>query len=498
MLKSTYAPSAAAPLPPGWTEHKAPTGHTYYYHAETKESTYKRPGEAEPSPYANLPSLADPNAANAYLAQFNPPPQPKTHTRPKPQPFDKPRRAEKIPGCEPWMLVYTRYSRRFAYNPAKKASYWRIPEKLMPAILEMDKAKLRKETEPEKDYDSSEYEEVEVTDDEDQPAKRRKTDEQDEQDDEQGEDDEFQEQDEVVEFTEADIAAQLQAMGDEYGLDPGDYDDGNMDEWADGVEGVEFSEDDAKLLFKDLLNDFRISPYSPWDKLLEEGKIIDDPRYTALSTTRARKECWDEWSREKIAELQAQRAQQEQKDPRIAYMAFLQAKATPKLYWPEFKRKYKKEAAMRDLKLADKDREKAYREHVSRLKLPAAKLKSDLTALLKAQPGHVLHNRSSAADMPTSVVVDVRYISLDEKTRDELVEAYLQTLPPPTADEGDKKHEARERREKALEERNRAVEEQRTKREREVEASKRRLRDEEDRLEMAMRVGKRGLQSQLR
>jgi WW domain len=33
----------AGPLPPGWTEHTAPTGHKYYYNADLKKSTYKRP-----------------------------------------------------------------------------------------------------------------------------------------------------------------------------------------------------------------------------------------------------------------------------------------------------------------------------------------------------------------------------------------------------------------------------------------------------------------------
>lgn len=33
----------AGPLPPGWTEHTAPTGHKYYYNAALKKSTYKRP-----------------------------------------------------------------------------------------------------------------------------------------------------------------------------------------------------------------------------------------------------------------------------------------------------------------------------------------------------------------------------------------------------------------------------------------------------------------------
>jgi hypothetical protein len=399
----------------------------------------------------------------------------------------------------------------------------------MPGILELDKARLQgkaganeadsKEVAsepnpriqregtaqatdiPEHDYDSSEYEEVEVTDDEDSggvedgrdgpSTKRQKTDEQAEKG--------------PVEFTEADIALQLQAMNEEYGLDPDDIDGGEDYDWPDGDAAEDFSEEDAKLLFKDLLDDYRINPYSPWEKLMEDGVIIDDPRYTALSTTKARKECWSEWSRERIAELKEQRAREEKKDPKIAYMALLQEKATPKLYWPEFKRKYKKEAPMKDLHITDKDREKAYREHINRLKLPQSTLKSDLTALMKAQPIHLLNNMSTPNNLPPQVLTDLRYISLDPKTRDSLIAAYIQTLPPPPEDPGAalddeaarKASEARQRREKALENRNRHFEEQRRQREREIAASKARLRDGEREIENAMRVGKRGLQSQL-
>lgn len=563
MLKSTYQPSATAaaanaPLPPGWTEHKAPTGHTYYYNAETEESTYKRPGLPPPpaapavvaSPYGNIPNLSDPNVANAYLRQLNQQPNRGGHGhggrggrggahdgRPRPQPIDKPRRKEAIPGCEPWLLVYTKYSRRFVYNPEKNTSYWRIPEKLMPGILELDKARIQRKAggdedkeeaegqdEAEKETaepsgpvegnkqarvdegDSSEYEEVEVTDDEngegdddEHPSKRQRTDDSGapiDDDDEQAEDQG------PVEFTEADIAAQLAAMGDEYGLEPGDYDDGNVEEWPEGAEGVAFSEEDAKLLFTDLLEDLNVSPYSPWEKLLEDGKMIEDPRYTALSTTKARKDCHDQWSREKIAAIKEQRAKQEKKDPRIAYMAFLQEKASPKLYWPEFKRKYKKEAPMKDMNLADKDREKAYREHITRLKQPQATRKTALTTLLKAQPLHILHNKSLATGLPAQVLIDPSYIALEPEVRDPLIEAYLQTLPGPPEDvEGaqadDEAKSKREKRQKALEERNRAVDEQRWKRERDLKGAKARLREGEREVEVAMRVGNRGLRSQL-
>jgi len=41
----------AGVLPPGWTEHTAPTGHKYYYNAALKKSTYKRPTlESAPEP----------------------------------------------------------------------------------------------------------------------------------------------------------------------------------------------------------------------------------------------------------------------------------------------------------------------------------------------------------------------------------------------------------------------------------------------------------------
>lgn len=564
MLRSTYTPSAAAaaanaPLPPGWSEHTAPTGHKYYHNTQTGESTYRRPGLPLPSPvpattaapYAALPNLSDPNVANAYLRQFNQQPQSQRgghgggrggrgghDGRPRPQPVDKPRKTEPIPGFEPWILVYTKYSRRFVYNPVKSVSYWRIPEKLMPGVLELDKARIRRAAgvdEEEKegrqaenadprgkptdqsavvDQDdegnSSEYEEVEVTDDEDggdeHPPKRQRTEERSARDEEAvSEDDQGAEEEDqaAVEFTEADIAAQLAAMGEEYGLEPGDYDDGNMEEWPEGAEGVEFSESDAELLFKDLLNDLNVSPYSPWEKLLEDGKMTEDSRYTALATTKARKECHDQWSREKIAALREQRARQEKTDPRVAFMAFLQEKATPKLYWPEFKRKYRKEDPMRDMKLSDKDREKAYREHINRLKQPQSTRKTALTTLLKAQPLHILHNKSlSSGGLPTQVLIDPSYAALEPSVRDPIVEAYVQTLPGPPEDlEGaqadEEAREKREKREKALEERNRVIDEQRRMRERDLAGAKARLREGEREVEVAMRVGKDGLRSQL-
>ncbi|KAL0943058.1 ff domain protein [Colletotrichum truncatum] len=568
MLRSTYKPSAnaaaQAPLLPGWTEHTAPTGHKYYYNAETKESTYTRPSapdaaaaQVPPVPsasasfyqYQTIPQLSDPNVANAYLAQHNaqnqPPPSQRggfghggrggrggrDGGRPRPEPLDKPKSKVAIPGHEPWILVHTKYGRRFVYNPAKNTSYWRIPEKLMPGILELDKARIREkagiesaetagaksptaEPKPPREVsegvpqgdndDSSEYEEVEVTDDEGEG------DEGEGEDGEEGHDSkrqrtEDQADDAPVEFSEADIAFQLQAMGEAYGLDPGEYDDGNMDEWPEGAEGVEFSQEDAVALFRDLLDDYNINPYNTWEKLVEDGHVIDDPRYTILNTMKARKEVWQEWSKDKIREIKELRAKAEKKDPRIPYMTLLQEKASPKLFWQEFKRKYRKEPAMTDPYIKDKDREKWYREHISRLKMPQATLKTDLATLLKSLPLSALNNKTNLSRLPPQLLVDIRYISLPPQVRDPLVEAYIQTLGPPpegdTTQEEDeatrKAREARERREKALQEHEEKIAEQKRRQQRSLEMGKARLREEEREIERAMQVSKRGLQSQL-
>ena len=176
---------------------------------------------------------------------------------------------------------------------------------------------------------SEEYEEVEVTEeeeDDEQHAKRQKPDEPQEQ---------------AVEFNEDDIAYQLAQMEEMAELGE-DRDRFGYDE------APALADDDARALFTDLLNDFRISPYTPWDRVIEEGDIIDDERYTILPNMKSRKEAFDDWCRVKAQEIKAIRDEQAKIDPQVPYMRFLDNKATPKLYWPEFRRKYQKEPELKD------------------------------------------------------------------------------------------------------------------------------------------------------
>ena len=288
----------------------------------------------------------------------------------------------------------TKLGRRFVYNPEKGESFWKFPLEVMKGVIEYDRLEREKKAKLERgepiedaddevaaaadeigaeparpetsapsaappaprnrDEESDEYEEVEVTDDEEEGSlsKRQRTDE--------------HHDDQPVEFNEDDIAYQLAAMGQDYGLDPGEYGEYEGAELEEGAEGLALTEEDSSALFKDMLNDYNISPYTTWEQLVEAGNIVEDDRYTVLPNMKTRKEVWGDWSRQKIQRLRDFREKEVKKDPRIPYLAFLQKFATPKLYWPEFRRKFKKEPEMRDTKLLDKDKEKLYREHINR------------------------------------------------------------------------------------------------------------------------------------
>ncbi|KAJ4299046.1 hypothetical protein N0V90_004290 [Kalmusia sp. IMI 367209] len=564
-------PSAPAPpLPAGWTEHKAPSGHTYYFNAETKKSTYTRPvAEVIFPPPASLPPRPPPSlGADSGYSDYNVPTPAQNAFDPKQQmenlifggaplqsfqstrgsdtgrgssrgglrgghsnfsdrtrqPKDRPKHRHDLPNCAPWVLVKTKLGRRFVWNKDTNKSFWKFPPDVMKAVAEFDRLererKERKErgepsdveeddamAEIEADLaaaeeeieivevdgeegmdDEEEYEEVEVTDDEGEgashPPKRQRTEEPiADRPMETGDDDD-------------DLAWQLAQMEELEGGYEEDYTD----------EEPPLSEEDCKTLFKELLDDTHTNPYTPWDKVLETGALYDDERYKALPNMKARKDCFDEWSREKAQFLKEQKAKQRKLDPRIPYLALLDRYATPKLYWPEFRRKYKKEPELKDAKLSDKEREKLYREHIKRVGMRSSELRSDLTALLKAQPLASLNRATTLDTLPSSILTDLRYISLSPSSREPLIETYISTLPPAPEGaatsaeeeaEAAKRREERRRRERALAERERRVLEEKRKQERELAYGKGRLREEEMEIERAMKVGKEGLKAHL-
>ena len=510
---------------------------------------------------------------------------------------DKPKSKHTLPGHEPWVLIKTKFGRRFVHNTATQESFWRIPADIFRGVREFDAwekeqgekkqnakwaeeqlqemrdksqaakvnkaaddqerrtrrrrseslqrededammAELAAEAEKKEEEDAREavkgvealqpkvatdgrastgdggygsdssYEEVEVTDSEFEDVENGQP----QQAPAASGEAAVQSRDEgPVEFGEDDIAFQLAAMEQSYDdLDDAYEEEANEDN--DEPEEPGLTEEDAVNLFRDMLDDHHISPFTPWESLIadqSENGILMDDRYTILPNTRTRKAVWETWVKDTAARLKEQRAQQEKQDPKIPYLEFLSEKATPKLYWPEFKRKFKKEAVMNERKLSEKDRERLYRDHVNRLKLPESTRKADLITLLKSIPFKELNRATSLDALAQIVRGHLHFISLPNSVRDEVLRKHISSLPPaPEGEEDgevtteqraedDRKRAERRRREDALAERQRKVDEERRKVEKEGRWAKRELREEENELRRAMEVGSGGLRGQL-
>jgi WW domain/FF domain len=545
MLKSTHRTVKATEeaLPEGWTAHKAPSGHTYYYNASTKQSTYTRPEKQVDQPIqidynATQPEAVDTaqQSSGSYPTGFSQDPNGTRgqgvftggrsyQDRSRQQQKDRPKSKKPILNCEPWVLVMTKMKRRFVYNTKTNESFWKFPQDVMLAVIEMERVE-REEKErgeaieeqnrngegrdtptvtaspwplqtPAEDEDSDEYEEVEVTDDEDEegiedPASKRPRTE--------------EPPPGPVEFNEDDIAYQLAQMGEEYGLDPGEYDNPDAEgDYIEGEEGLPLTEEDSEALFRDLLDDFKINPYTTFDKLVDDGHIINDDRYTVLPNMARRKGVFTAWSTDRIQELQIKKVKEaedkKRKDPRVAYLNYLYDRASLKLYWPEFRRKYKKDEAMRDSSYPDKEREKLYREYTARLKMSESDRKEDLAKLLKdASKKRQIHRESTVDTLPNEVLRDVKFHAMPSALRDEVLEDLLVKLPPPSGDEAAqtelaKQRDDRRRREEALAERRRRVEEEKRKTFGAVRHGREMLRDEAEQMERAKMVGRDSLMS---
>jgi hypothetical protein len=539
MLKSTHTivPSSEESLQEGWTAHKAPSGHTYYYNSSTKQSTYTRPEKPVDQPLqidydATEPDLAIPGqfgsvhtfpqATNGGRGQGVFTGGRSYQERSRQQQNDRPKSRKPILNCAPWVLVMTKMKRRFVHNSETNESFWKFPQDVMLAVIEMERVEREKEgrgetveaqeSKPEsrdaptaaprpqvaamEDEDNDEYEEVEVTDDEgeggdaDPASKRPRT----EEPAAAG----------PVDFNEDDIAFQLAQMGEDYGLDPGEYYNPDAEgDYIEGEEGLPLTWEDSEALFWDLLDDFKIHPYTTFDKLIEDGLIISDDRYTVLPNMAKRKEVFTAWSTDRIQQLQAKKAEvaeeRRKRDPRVVYLKYLQDRASLKLYWPEFRRKFKKDDEMRDSSFSDKDREKLYREYTARLKMTEADRKDDLAKLLReASKQGQIHRETTMDTLPNEVLREVKFHAVPVGQREELLRALTPTLPPLTGEKSAqvaraKEQEDRRRREEALADRQRRVEEEKRKTFGAVRHGREMLRDEAEQLERAKRVGRDGL-----
>lgn len=146
-------------LPAGWTEHTAPTGHAYYYHAESGTSTYDRPDASTqvsvpppPPPPPDFPEgeengeaaaaatdavMGEPNGqaeAGAGAGADEPEEAARTTKKDKKPKKDKKKKekpVDKLPiEGTPWIRVVTDAGNVFFNNRATLASVWTVPEEI--------------------------------------------------------------------------------------------------------------------------------------------------------------------------------------------------------------------------------------------------------------------------------------------------------------------------------------------------------------------------------
>jgi len=239
-----------------------------------------------------------------------------------------------------------------------------------------------------------------------------------------------------------------------------------------------------------MLDEYGINPFSTWEN--EMPKLVEDARYTVVTTGKIRKQIFSQWCQNRIAALKVEKEKEIKRDPRIAYLNFLELNATPKLYWPEFRRKYKKELEMKDPRVSDKDREKYYRDFISRNKISVETRENDLRKMLKTVKDIT---RSTPIDsLPPSIICDIRYVTVPKVTREIIVEEYLKTLLEDFSSEEEGAVEDRlEKQRKALEDREAAVRREQQYNNRDIARSKELLREKADEIRKAMNVGKEGL-----
>ncbi|KAG6810417.1 hypothetical protein H0H92_011956, partial [Tricholoma furcatifolium] len=352
------------PLPPGWSEHRAPGGQAYYHNAQTKESTYVRPMPAFPT----LPTM-----------QSEPPKK-----------KEKPLVKTPIPGTD-WLRVRTTEGNIFYSHQVTKESRWTIPEEIKGAVQTLlNKEKSKPSIDASTPEDREQAAEIQRIKEEVQSMVKRKADDttlddvvatkkakvEDVQEDEGSEDDESEEED-----WEREAAAQLAAEAEEERI--------RQKEEKERLEKEAEAQRTAQLNMPErtLLREKEINPLHPWDTSLP--KFVSDPRYVLLPSVSARREAFDEYCRDRSRELRQSAVKKEKDvDPKEDFEQLLQHEVTStRTSWTDFRRTWKKDRRFYGWGRDDREREKKFRDYLKELgekkRAMAQKAEGDFFSLLR-------------------------------------------------------------------------------------------------------------------
>ncbi|GAA5882252.1 hypothetical protein JCM3774_004064 [Rhodotorula dairenensis] len=137
------------PVPPPWTEHKAPNGAPYWFNPITNVSTYVRPTAIPPPPppgfaIAPAPALHYPPLASATAPAATP--APAAARREKKDKKEKPKRKTPL-GESHWIRVVTNKGNVFYNNSNTKESVWTVPDEVKDLVDQLEKQEKEDEEE---------------------------------------------------------------------------------------------------------------------------------------------------------------------------------------------------------------------------------------------------------------------------------------------------------------------------------------------------------------
>ncbi|SCV67476.1 BQ2448_5087 [Microbotryum intermedium] len=285
------------PVPPPWTEHRAPAGQPYWFNPITNVSTYKEKEKKE-----------------------------------------KPKTKLEIHGTE-WIEVTTNKGNVFWSHRGTKQSVWTMPQEVREEKEkghELSRKRKVLEVEGNEGGGADEMLEEEVPRKKDEPAKGEEDKIASTTADEAGSaptdassaappkkkkkskvvvvhDIEEMEQDEdwqrqIAEDMAREVEEQQQQQTDHVGRSVG-----RPQAAAAPLGGLDVSAEEGMALFKAMLGEKEINPMAPWD--MELPKFINDPRYTARPSLNAavkqlkdRRDLFEEFCKEKLREIRAAKA----------------------------------------------------------------------------------------------------------------------------------------------------------------------------------------------
>ncbi|GAA5942045.1 uncharacterized protein JCM15063_004280 [Sporobolomyces koalae] len=372
-LPTTYQMAAPipflAPVPPPWTEHKAPGGQPYWFNPITNVSTYTRPFAPAPPP---------PPPAGFPIAQMNPPlhfpavsaSSASTSTEPvrnssgsKKDKKEKPKQKLPIEGTD-WIRVTTNKGNVFYNHSITKESVWTVPPEIKDQVEQLelreqeeleqkregderialrkrkaeddavnDVVQVTQDIEREGDHQAEDEDEEEKghleleiegapegtlaevptettpvieTDNTDaQPPKKKKPKTRVVSSIEELETEDWQRQMAEQMAQEAAEAEEKEKREMEFAMKPDEPPVVNP-EAVEKQDKLEVNQVEAAAMYKVLLGEKDINPMAPFEN--ELPKFVNDPRYHSVKTQRDRRDIFDEFCKEKIRERRAAKA----------------------------------------------------------------------------------------------------------------------------------------------------------------------------------------------